>query len=249
MSSLLSSFERSINAIVIGATGGLGRAFVETLAEDEAVSSVLALSRKPGTYCADGVRTGIINIEDETSIEAAAQSAADASSAYHLVIVATGILHAPGISPEKTWKAMTADAFIKTYRVNAIGPSLVAKHFLHLLNRESKSVFSCLSARVGSIEDNHLGGWHAYRASKAALNMTLRTLAIELSRKNSEAICVGLHPGTVDTPLSKPFQRGVQNDKLFSPSYSANKLLAVINGLTKSDTGNTFAWDGKRIQF
>ncbi|MEC7463567.1 MAG: SDR family NAD(P)-dependent oxidoreductase [Pseudomonadota bacterium] len=249
MGNLLTSFAPQIHAIVIGATGGLGRAFVNTLADDERVLSVLALSRVTAGLASDCVKTIAIDIEDEASIEAAARLAADHEPTYQLVIVATGVLHAAGLSPEKSWKALSADALATAYRINTIGPALVAKHFLPLLDTKSKSVFACLSARVGSIEDNSLGGWHAYRSSKAGLNMILRTLSVELARRNPESICVGLHPGTVDTPLSKPFQTSVPSDKLFTPAYSVNRLISVINGLTSVDSGQTYAWDGQRIPF
>ena len=246
---LLSSFTTPVHAIVIGTTGGLGRAFVETVADDRRVDSVLALSRTPASFASECVNAATIDIEDEAAIEAAASAARDRESAYQLIIVATGILHAAGMSPEKSWNALSPDTLATAYRTNAIGPALVAKHFLPLLDRDTKSVFTCLSARVGSIEDNALGGWHAYRASKAALNMILRTLSIELARKNTMAICAGLHPGTVDTPLSKPFQSGVPEGKLFTPAYSAAKLISLIDGLTSADTGHVFAWDGQRIPF
>ena len=135
----------------------------------------------------------------------------------------------------------------RAYQINAIGPALVAKHFLPLLATDRKAVFAALSARVGSIGNNRLGGWYAYRASKAALNMILKTLSIELARRNPSAICVGLHPGTVDTRLSGPFQRGVPGDKLFSPHRSAPCLLKVINALSPGQSGRVLAWDGKPI--
>ena len=136
---------------------------------------------------------------------------------------------------------------MQLFAVNAIGPALVAKHFLPLLPRHGRSVFASISARVGSIEDNRLGGWYSYRASKAALNMLLKTYSIELKRRAPSAICVGLHPGTVDTALSKPFQGGVAPGKLFSPTQSAAYLLRVIDGLTPADNGAVFAWDGSQI--
>ena len=238
-----------VQAIVIGATGGIGRAFVEALADDRRVESVLALSRSRGSFASDCVRTGTIDIEDEESIEAAAKSAAERMPVCHLTIVATGILHAEGMAPEKTWKSLSPEALATAYRVNAIGPALVAKHFLPLLSTATKSAFACLSARVGSIEDNFLGGWHAYRASKAALNMILRNLSIELTRQNKQALCVGLHPGTVDTALSEPFQGNVPDGKLFTPADAAEKLLSVIDGLGPDDSGRVFAWDGQQVPF
>jgi len=135
----------------------------------------------------------------------------------------------------------------RAFRINTIGPALVAKHFLPLLSKDRKAVFAALSARVGSISDNRLGGWHAYRASKAALNMMIRTLSIELARQKPKALCVGLHPGTVDTDLSKPFQARVAKDKLFSPAHSARCLLTVLDGLGPEENGGVFAWDGGRV--
>ena len=126
---------------------------------------------------------------------------------------------------------------------------MVAKHFIDLLPKDRKSVFAALSARVGSIEDNYVGGWYGYRSSKAALNMMVKSLSIELSRKNPEAIAVTLHPGTVNTNLSKPFQSSVPDGKLFAPSVSANYLLKVIDELQCISTGQLFAWDGKKIPF
>jgi NAD(P)-dependent dehydrogenase (short-subunit alcohol dehydrogenase family) len=135
----------------------------------------------------------------------------------------------------------------RLFAVNAIGPALVAKHFVPLLPREGRGVLAALSARVGSIGDNRLGGWYGYRASKAALNMLVRTLAIELARTRKEAICVTLHPGTVDTGLSKPFQKAVPPERLFTPDRSAAHLLDVLDSLTPAQTGRCFAWDGKEI--
>ena len=126
---------------------------------------------------------------------------------------------------------------------------MTAKYFVPLLRRDEKAVFAALSARVGSISDNRLGGWYAYRASKAALNMVLKTTAIEIGRRFKNQIIVGLHPGTVDTPLSKPFQANVPADKLFTPEFSAERLLTVIDGLTAADSGNLFDWAGERIEF
>ena len=138
---------------------------------------------------------------------------------------------------------------IRSFRINAIGPALVAKHVLPLVPKAGKSVFAILSARVGSIEDNRLGGWYGYRASKAALNQFVRTFAIELGRQKPEAVCVALHPGTVATALSQPFQTGSKIQKAFSPAYSAERLLAVTNALTAAHTGQFFAWDGQPIPF
>lgn len=248
----LTSFPDKLNTVVIGASGGIGGAFVSALAAAPSVGSVLALSRSgrpvEGLSGPAGISSGVIDLEDEESIEHAATQVVK-SGPLHLVIVATGILHADSMKPEKSWNALSADTMERAYRLNTVGPALVAKHFLPLLDSSAKSVFACLSARVGSIEDNALGGWYAYRASKAALNMVLRTLSIELARRNPAAVCLALHPGTVDTDLSKPFQANVPNSKLFTPDDTAEKLLSVIDSAAPVDSGNLFAWDGQRIPF
>jgi NAD(P)-dependent dehydrogenase (short-subunit alcohol dehydrogenase family) len=236
--------DRSI-AVVIGASGGLGAALVAQLAQDERFAQVLALSRTPAAEDERVVRARI-DVTDEPSIAAAAEQAR-ALGEVRLVIVASGLLHGDGVRPEKHWGELNAETLARVFAVNSIGPALVAKRFLPLLPRQGRSVFAAISARVGSIEDNRLGGWYAYRASKAALNMLLRNFAIELARRAPEAVCIGLHPGTVDTPLSKPFQGNVAPVKLFSPSVSATHLLRVIEKVDAADSGRVFAWDGSPI--
>lgn len=222
-------------AVVIGATGGVGAAVVEQLRASGRYGVVHALSRSG---------TGL-DLEDEATIAAAATTIGQ-GPAPTLVFVATGVLH-NGPSPERTYRSLSAEHLLRDYRVNAIGPALVAKHFLPLLPRDRRAVFVALSARVGSIGDNRLGGWHAYRASKAALNMILTNLSIEMARSHPQAVIAGLHPGTVDTALSRPFQKGVSPERLFTPDRSAHALLTVLDGLTPADSGGVFAWDGVRI--
>jgi len=222
------------SAVVVGASGGLGAALVTALNGTERFSRVHALSRATG-----------LDLEDEASIAAAA-TGIDGGGHPGLVLVASGVLHG-GFEPERSYRAIDPVHMARDYRINTIGPALVAKHFLPLLPREGRSVFAVLSARVGSIGDNRLGGWHSYRASKAALNMMLRNLAIEMARTHPQAVVAGLHPGTVDTALSAPFQRGVKPGKLFSAAQSAGYLLDVIDGLRPADSGGVFAWDGVRI--
>jgi NAD(P)-dependent dehydrogenase (short-subunit alcohol dehydrogenase family) len=232
------SFVPGGSAVVIGASGGIGGALVAQLSDDPSFGTVFALAR---SFAGDEH----IDLTDEASIAAAA---ARLSAPLRLVMVATGALQGPGFpQPEKTFRALDPVALMESFRVNTVGPALVAKHLLPLMAPAGKTVFAALSARVGSIGDNRAGGWHAYRASKAALNMILRNLAIEVGRRNPEAICVGLHPGTVDTGLSRPFQRGVSEGKLFTPTVSARHLLGVIDGLTASDSGHVLAWDGQMI--
>ena len=163
-------------------------------------------------------------------------------------MVTTGVLHlGADIQPEKSLRDLSADKFHAIFAANTIFPALAAKHFLPLLHRDKRSVFAALSARVGSISDNRLGGWYAYRASKAALNMIIKNAAIEIERRHKQAIVVGLHPGTVDSDLSKPFQSNVQQNKLFTPAFSAASLLDVVDRLTLDDSGKCFAWNGQEI--
>lgn len=182
------------------------------------------------------------DLEDEASIAAAASEVARGPTPT-LVFVATGVLR-DGQTPERSYRAMTPEHLMRDFRINTVGPALIAKHFLPLLPRDRRAVFATLSARVGSISDNRLGGWHAYRASKAALNMILKTLAIEMARSHPQTIVAGLHPGTVDTGLSVPFQKGVAPEKLFDARYSAEQLLSVLETLGPADSGRVFAWDG-----
>ncbi len=245
---MLESFPATMNVAVFGATGGIGRAVLDALLSCPRVAHIHAFARTPVALSDPRVTTRAVNVLDEASIQAAAD-ACRTRGALHLVFVATGVLHSPTLQPEKTWRSLNADALLESYAVNAVGPALIAKHFLELLARTDKAVFAALSARVGSIEDNRLGGWHSYRAAKAALHQILRTCAIELARRNPSAICVALHPGTVDTRLSQPFQANVVPQKLFSPAVSAGHLLQVIDQLAPSSSGQAFAWDGQRIPF
>lgn len=183
---------------------------------------------------------------DERTIASAAAGLVGASP-VGLAIVATGVLHGPGLVPEKSWRALDAEALALVFAVNAIGPALLAKHLLPLLPRTGRAVFAALSARVGSIGDNRLGGWYGYRASKAGLNQLLRTLAIELARSRPDAICLGLHPGTVATGLSEPFRSGVAPDRLFTPEDAATRLLAVMADARPADSGCVLDWAGSPV--
>ncbi len=230
-------------AVVVGASGGIGAALVAALARDPRYGTVHALSRR-GEADAGRVRGGRADVTDEASLRAAAAALA---GPLRLVVVATGLLHRPGLDPDKSYRAFDGEAFAELFQVNATGPALVAKHVLPLMAPRGRTVFAALSARVGSLGDNRLGGWSAYRASKAALNMILRNLAIETARRNPEAICLGLHPGTVDTGLSRPFQAGVPEGGLFTPAQAAGALLAVVDRCTPADSGRVLAWDGAAV--
>jgi NAD(P)-dependent dehydrogenase (short-subunit alcohol dehydrogenase family) len=234
------------NIVIIGGSGAIGRAFTLQLSASYPKATIHAFSRHQPEKVLLNVKYHTIDYQDENSIEKSAL-VASRETPLDMVIVATGILHDGELMPEKSQKELSAEKFHRLFEINTIVPALVAKHFLPKLNRENRSVFAALSARVGSISDNQLGGWYAYRASKAALNMVIKNAAIEISRRNKKAIIVGLHPGTVDSNLSKPFQGNVPDGKLFTPKYSVQKLLEILTTLTSKQSGKCFAWDGKEI--
>ena len=191
----LGSFPQAGVAVVFGASGGIGGALVEAIQAAEKFEHVVALSRSASPS---------IDLLDEASLERAAAFAADRGE-LRLVIDATGFLHDDRQGPEKSWRQLDAVKLARSFALNAIGPALIMKHVLPKLARSGKAVFATLSARVGSIGDNRLGGWYSYRASKAALNQLVRTAAVELARRSPDALCIALHPGTVATALSAPF--------------------------------------------
>lgn len=247
---MLGSFSVPINVCLFGASGGIGAALTSALAQDPAVEHIFAGARFVDSIAShDKVSRFAFDLLDEASIIAASTHIAD-SGPLHLVIIATGLLHdGEALQPERAAKLQSTDAYARAFAINATGPAMIGKYFLPLLARQGRTVFAALSARVSSIEDNRLGGWHAYRASKAALNMIMLNFGIELATRNKNAIAVTLHPGTVDTALSKPFQRGVAAEKLFTPQFAAQQLLTVIDGLSTDNNGGLFGWDGKRIPF
>jgi len=238
--------DSKLNIAIIGASGGIGSALVRILARQDNVGSIHACSRSRLNFALPNVFTQHIDLEDENTIEQAAVEGST-QNPYDLVIVATGILHDGVVQPEKALRDLSAEKFSRVFSINTIGPALVAKHYLPQLNKDRRSLFAAITARVGSISDNHLGGWYAYRASKAALNMIIRNASIEMARRNKAAIIVGLHPGTVESELSEPFRKHVPQEKLFTPEYSATRLLSVINDLKPEDNGKFFAWDGTGI--
>lgn len=232
-------------AAVFGSSGGIGRALVSELLARGAFTQVFAISRSGAAH--EGAQARQADCLDEGAL---AEIAAEISAAgpVTLAIVASGMLSdGAGLQPEKTYRHQSLENFQRVFEVNTFLPALIAKHMLPVMPRNERSVFAALSARVGSISDNRLGGWHAYRASKAALNMLIRNYAIEQARRAPDAICIGLHPGTVDTGLSQAFQSGVVEGKLFSPQQSARYLLDVIARMTPEDSGKCFDWAGQEV--
>jgi NAD(P)-dependent dehydrogenase (short-subunit alcohol dehydrogenase family) len=231
------------SAVVFGASGAIGGAMAARLVAE--ARTVHAGVRGADAPTPPGTQRFVFDVDDESGL----LSAAAAQGQPTLVMVATGLLHdaAHGIAPEKSLRALDGAAMMRLFAVNTVLPALIARHWLPRLPRDRRAVFAVLSARVGSIGDNQLGGWHGYRASKAALNMLVKTLSVELARTHPLATIVALHPGTVDSSLSAPFQRGVAPGRLFSPDQSAGLLLDVIEGLTPADSGQFIAWDGERL--
>lgn len=230
-------------AAVFGASGGIGSALVGELAADPRCVIVRAGSRSGGGLSGEKILPFTFDLADSASIARAAGTVGTPD----LILVATGMLHADGQQPEKTFRSLDGEAMLRAFTINAVGPAMIARHVFARAPRDSRIVFGALSARVGSISDNRLGGWYSYRASKAALNQLVRTLAVELARTHPGSICVALHPGTVDTPLSKPFQGAVAAEKLFSPQRAAQQLLAVLDGLGPESSGRLIGWDGREI--
>ena len=230
----LSSFSGG-TAVVVGATGGIGRAVLAAIEASGAFERVLAYGRSTDPS---------LDLLDEASIARAAAEV-EAAGPLTLLFDATGALTAEGLVAEKTWRQIDGDAMARAFALNAIGPALLVKHFAPLLPRRGRAVFATLSARVGSIGDNGLGGWYSYRASKAALNQIVRTASVELARSRPDAICVALHPGTVATGLTEGFAKS--GLEVQAPGVAASRLLGVIDGLTPADTGRFFDHRGEAV--
>lgn len=245
-------FEPDSTAVLLGASGAIGCALTQRLVESESFSKIYAIGR---TVCqiwpANHASITPIEINDycEKDIQAAAQRIRSGGNEINLALVATGMLHNADISPEKSLRQIDCNALKHLFTANTIVPIIFAKHFSRLMSKTQPAVLAAISARVGSISDNRLGGWYGYRASKSALNMLYKNLAIEMQRVNPNLIISLLHPGTTDTHLSKPFQANVAPEKLFSPQLSADYLYQVVQGLKKNDTGKFFGWDGKLIEW
>ncbi len=243
-------------SFVQGASRGIGLELVRQLLGTRPFERVIATCRQPSQATElqalastqpERLLIVELDVQNEETIESAAKAVASETNELGLILNVAGVLHGPDFGPEKRLSQIQPDALRKVFEVNAFGPLLVAKHFHGLLRHDRRSVFASLSARVGSISDNRLGGWYAYRASKAAQNMITKNLSIELARIAPKSIVVGLHPGTVDTDLSKPFQRNVPEHQLLSKSTAAHALLEVISGLDREDSGKVFDYRGCEI--
>jgi hypothetical protein len=231
----LASFPQGGVAVVFGASGGIGSALAATLGSIDRFAHVVRLSRQTSPP---------FDLLDEVSVERAAKFAADLGE-IRLVIDATGFLHDARQQPEKSWRQLDVEKLARAFALNAIGPALIMKQILPRLPRSGKAVFATLSARVGSIGDNRLGGWYSYRASKAALNQLVRTAAVELARRAPEGLCIALHPGTVATALSAPFAK--TGLVVHTPAEATRHPLSVIDRLPVEANGGFFDWRGQSV--
>jgi NAD(P)-dependent dehydrogenase (short-subunit alcohol dehydrogenase family) len=227
------SLPNDYRALVIGASGGIGAAIADQIGIDPDCRELVRLSRKH-----DG-----LDVTDEQSVAAAA---ACIEGEIHLIFCATGGLTIDGVGPEKSLRQIAPDAMMNQFALNALGTALIIKHFVPKLVRRERSLMAFLSARVGSIGDNRLGGWISYRASKAALNQIVRTASIEINRTHPQATVVALHPGTVATKLSMNYAAGRQR---MLPEESARAMLNVLGRLGPADTGRFLAYDGTPIDW
>lgn len=247
-------FQQQRKILIIGASGGIGTAMTRLLLEqghelfiscrDTALANNQALTQLVEQYKLSPLA---MDLDDQQSIEHTFNKLAEYTDRLHLVMNCTGLLHAGDMKPEKRLEDLQMENLQRSFQVNSSAPMLIARYALPLIKHDEPSVLANMSARVGSISDNRIGGWYAYRAAKAAQNMATRGLAIELQRRSKQTIVVGLHPGTVDTSLSQPFQSSVKPGQLKTPAQAAQNLYDVINQLGTADSGKVFAWDGAEI--
>lgn len=254
---LLPGLNSDAKVLIAGASRGIGLALCTALLERDDVAQVWAVARQASTSLEleklaerHGQRLQRVDCDarDEHSLEALTRTVREGCEYLHLVISTLGILHQDGATAEKALSQLSLASLQATFATNAFAPILLLKHLLPLL-RKQPATFAALSARVGSIGDNRLGGWYSYRASKAALNQLLHTAGIELKRLNPASTVLAIHPGTTDTQLSKPFQAKVPEDQLFEPAFSAERILEVIGTHGPEDSGSFWAWDNQPIDW
>lgn len=235
--------------VVFGAAGGLGRALTAELKQKYPQQRLFAVSRKPVIERIAGVQYMTLGDYKEQSLARWAADMKQRGEVIEGVISTLGMLHDSQTSPEKQLADINSEDLSKLFHVNTVIPLLILKHTAPLFDRKEKGFFVQLSAKVGSIEDNYLGGWYSYRGSKAALNMLLKTASIELKRSHKDMVIAAIHPGTTDTELSKPFQKRIPKGKLYSPEQSAERIVDVIGRLTPKDSGGLFHWDGSQLPY
>lgn len=256
MSALIRGLDKPAAVLIMGASSGIGLAMARQLAADARVALLVAVSRR-ASACSklaelakdlpDRFIVADADIASETQLLALQHAVRARTPALNLVVNTAGLLHDGCLRPEKAIAQLTLSGLQRSFAVNAFGPVLLAQALLPLLRHGEPALFASLSARVGSISDNRLGGWYGYRAAKAAQNQLMKTFAIEFARLNPRGAVVSLHPGTTDTPLSRPFQGNVDAQSLFSPERAAGQLLDVLSRCTAADSGRFLAWDGQEI--
>ena len=230
----------NLNVAIFGCSGAIGKALCIEYINKPNIDNVIAYSRSGEEFENNLIKSIKVDYCNEQSL---AEAASSLQIKLDIIIVAIGALD----NPEKSIRDLSAEKFLDMFNANTIPTALIAKYYLPCLYRDRITKFASISARVGSIQDNELGGWYSYRASKSALNMILKGLSIEQQRSNHDSIIFGLHPGTVDSKLSRPFQK--KNKEYFSPEFSAKKLLNVIDTKTVDDNGKIFAWDNSIIPY
>ena len=229
---------------IIGASGGIGSTLsrqIRALDRDNTIVEIVRNKSKKNQF--------EMNMLDEHSVAKCAEEIKDKYGSFDVILNTTGLLHTKNHSPERTFREIDLDYLQEVFQVNTYIPFLISKYFVPILTKESASIIAFMSARLGSISDNKLGGWYSYRSSKTALNMLIKTLSIELSYSNKNAICIGLHPGTVDTQLSKPFTQKFKNKKVFTKEEAGGYLIKTLNNINHNDTGNIIDWHGKTIPY
>lgn len=240
-------------ALVVGASGGIGRAIARRLLQESGIQRVYATYRQANNAATllaiddDRLRTLKVDITSADDLQSLAANIRADQGHPDFVINCAGLLHEDALQPEKSLSQCNQDALARLFQVNSIAPLMLAKAILPLIPRNRAGHFAVLSAMVGSIGDNRLGGWYGYRASKAALNQLMKTLAVESHRSHPQLCITSIHPGTTDTGLSRPFQANVKPEKLYSPIQSAERILRVIRAGSPEDSGRFVNWDGKLI--
>lgn len=246
----------STQVLIVGANGGIGLGFVQALLAMKSVARIYATYRSPdhahalfelADQAGDRLVVLPLDLTNEDQVITTIRQICTQTSVLHTIINCVGVLHTEDFQPEKSLRQINPEQLMYYFQVNSIGAVLLAKHITPLLRHSDRSLFASISAKIGSIGDNRLGGWYGYRASKAALNMFMKTIAIEFGRKCPNTIVVSLHPGTTDTQLSKPFQANVPSEKLFPVERTVKQLLTVLESLTPSDSGSFYSWDGDRL--
>ncbi len=253
----INSLPDAYHVLIQGASRGIGLGFVESLLEDSRCGLVIACCRLPEYADAlidlqqrfgERLRLEGLDVTQPSAIEELAERLTEEQIELDLLLNVSGLLHeSDRVHPEKRIEDLDWESLSRVFAVNTLGPALMLKHFLPRMRRDGHALFAVLSARVGSISDNRLGGWYAYRSSKAALNQLIKTAAVEARRRFKSVSLVALHPGTTDTDLSRPFQANVPEDKLFSRRYAVARMLEVLAEIEPGQSGIFRAWDGEDI--